>query len=141
MKKIIFILALITTPVFAAKLDFTQLGGGHGDKLQMCTHHAWRAAGTSESQNQQAHQILMGAKAIVDQNKDAVHAAMHVMFAAWGKAPIVRDEVITGENGLKAAIEPVMSAGRDARIDIINLLNSSQRARFDATLHQCMHSR
>lgn len=142
MKKILFVLGLLSVNALAASPDFSQLAnedGGHGSKLDQCIHRAWDSAGTSDSQNAQAHEFVLAAKAVFEQNKDGIHSGMRTLFAAWSKAPIVREEVMAGEGALHTALSPVMSAVRDARINVINLLTPTQRDRFDTVLKRCMH--
>lgn len=113
--------------------------GGPGHQMHMCMVQGWKAAKTSEDQNTQARAFMQKAKAVFEAHKDGIKAGMESMKAAWRKHPISKDEVAKAGAGLHEHVAPVMTAGREAHIDIIDLLSPEQRKAFDHGFMHCMH--
>lgn len=138
MKKLIVLLALITTPAFAA--DFSGILENHpGEKMHECVHAGFQSTNMTEEQHTVVHKAMMDAMAVMDQHKDGIHAGMRAVMGAFSKHPIDRNEVVSAEVNLKVDMEPVREAMRDSLITGINVLSSEQRSLFDHAFMQCMH--
>ncbi|MGE0616404.1 MAG: hypothetical protein AB7P04_12260 [Bacteriovoracia bacterium] len=129
---------LISSAAFAETVDFADLKENGAGKVHECMHEAWKAADTSDEQNNKAGEIIAGARDVMKKNKEAIQKAMKGMMVAWKAHPISRDAVIAAEKGLMEAGAPVHGAIRDAQVGVINLLSKEQREVFNEVFMECV---
>lgn len=110
--------------------------GHHG--LRICKRAGWEAAQPTAEQTEKAKEIIQSVKSVVQQNREAIHAAKKGVFEAWKKHPISKEEVKAALHALHEAKKPVKEAILDARISILNLLSDQQRTAFDHAFIECV---
>lgn len=110
-------------------------------RMHRCVMRGWKRSGATADQSLQAEKFMNDAKAEMMSRKDAIHARVDEVKAAWMKYPIVRDEVAAAETALMAEVLPVKEAFRDAGINALNLLTQEQRTAFDTAFAACVNKR
>src|SRR5579871_3872284 len=83
----------------------------HGHhKMQVCKKIGWEAARPTHEQQERAREIISSVKSVVQQNREAIHAAKKLVFEAWKKHPVSVDEVKAAMRVLHDAKKPVKEA-------------------------------
>jgi hypothetical protein len=105
--------------------------------LHKCLKSSWKAASPNEDQKSEAKSLVVGAKDVLAEHKDALKKDKKELMRAWFEYPISTQKVEDAERALRKDIVAVHSAYRDAKINALNLLTSDQKGTFNSTFKSC----
>lgn len=103
-----------------------------------CGRVAWRHTRPTQAQNKIAKETLTVAIAHIQSQVPALHDAMEVISQTTAKHPMSKVDLYYAVEGFNFIAGWMQAVGRDAQVDVINLLSMEQRKTFDRVLIHCL---